>query len=56
METIYEEELHCRRNFGNNNQSIESSEVSDVYWRLYKDGERLNQKRNEKRIEYTFTP
>jgi hypothetical protein len=44
MEIIYEEELHAQRNVVNN-QSIES-EISDVYWRLYKDGERLNQKRN----------
>jgi hypothetical protein len=44
METIYEEELHAQRNTIAN-QSIES-EISDVYWRLYKDGERLNQKRN----------
>lgn len=55
MEIIYQQQLHAQRNLTNNQSSFESA-ISDVYWRLYKDGERMNQKRNEQKSEYSFTP
>jgi hypothetical protein len=54
MEAEYEQELFQGRNRGYN-VSMES-DLSDIFFRLYKDGEKQSKKRNDYRSEYTFTP
>lgn len=55
MELSYEVENYYKRNHAPQNDSIKS-ELSDVFWRLYKDGEKMNKKRNMQTSSFSFTP
>jgi hypothetical protein len=56
MEANYEHELYQKRNTTNIEFESVQSDLSDVFWRLYKDGEKMNKKRNTFKSEYSFTP
>ena len=54
MEEMWGEELFGKKS-KESNLSIDSN-LSDTFFRLYKDGQKINRKRTEFTSEYTFTP
>ena len=54
MEELWEHE-HFGKKWKQSNVSTDSN-LSDTFFRLYKDGEKINRKKDELAPQYTFTP